>query len=64
MFTLNAVIILALVATLVTLGWGLRSMSVGGRYDEEHSEQLMFARVGLQAFAVVMMLLALYLSAT
>jgi len=62
MFTLNVVIVLALVATMITLGWGLKSMSVGGKYDEEHSEQLMFARVGIQAFAVAMMLVALFMT--
>ena len=63
MSILTIVIILALIATIITLGWGVRSMSKGGKYDEEHSEQLMFARIGLQAFAVVMLLLAVYLTA-
>jgi hypothetical protein len=62
MTALNIVIVLALIATTFTLGWGLRSMSVGGKYDEEHSEQLMFARIGLQAFAVAMLLVAAYLT--
>jgi len=62
MSILTIVIILALIATIFTLGWGVKSMSEGGKYDEEHSEQLMFARIGLQAFAVVMLLLAVYLA--
>ena len=63
MFTLNLVIVLALIATLITLGWGLRSMAIGGKYDEEHSEPLMIARVGIQAFAVAMLIVALFMSA-
>ena len=62
MSILNIVVILALIATMITLGWGVRSMSKGGKYDEEHSEQLMFTRIGLQAFAVVMLLVAVYLA--
>lgn len=38
-------------------------MSKGGKYDEEHSEQLMFTRIALQAFAVVMLLVAVYITA-
>ena len=63
MSILTIVIILALIATIITLGWGVKSMSKGGKYDEEHSEQLMFTRIGLQAFAVIMLLLAVYLAA-
>lgn len=62
MQALTIVIILGLVATIITLGWGLWSMSVGGKYDKEHSEQLMFTRIAIQAFAVAMMLVAVYLS--
>ncbi len=62
MSTLTVVIILALISTIVTLVWGLGSMASGGTYDREHSEQLMFARVGLQAFAFIMMMVALYFS--
>ena len=62
MSMLTVVVILALVATIVTLVWGVGSMASGGTYDRKHSEQLMFARVGLQAFAFVMLMLALYLS--
>ncbi|MCW8853037.1 MAG: twin transmembrane helix small protein [Gammaproteobacteria bacterium] len=64
MSLLTITVVLALVATVITLAWGLGSMSVGGAYDEKHSEQLMFARIGIQVFAFVMLLAAVYLSVT
>ena len=60
---LTLFIILALVATIVSLGWGIGSMAQGGSYDAKHSAQLMNARVGFQAVAVVLLLIALFLSA-
>ena len=62
MTLLTTTVVLALMATIVTLAWGLGSMAVGGTYDEKHSEQLMIARVGIQIFAVVMLLIAAYLA--
>lgn len=59
---LTVVIIAALVATLATLVVGLGSMMRGGQFDEQHSTQLMFARVGLQALTFILLLLALYLA--
>jgi hypothetical protein len=62
MSLLTITVVLALVATVITLGWGLGSMSVGGTYDREHSERLMFLRIAIQVFAFVMLLAAVYLS--
>jgi len=62
MSLLTITVVLALVATIATLAWGVGSMAMGGSYDEKHSEQLMFTRIGIQAFAFVMLLLAVYLS--
>jgi len=59
---LTILIVLALVATLVSLGWGIGSMIRGGRYDEEHSIQFMSARVGFQLLAVVLMIIAAVMS--
>jgi len=59
---LNLLIILALIATIISLGWGIGSMAHGGSYDAKHSEQLMSARVGFQALAVVLLLIALLVS--
>ncbi len=56
MSLINLLIIAALIATIVTLGLGLRSMSIGGKYDLEHSEKFMWERVGLQALVVILLL--------
>lgn len=63
MNVLTLTIILALIATLAALAWGVGSMAHGGHYDEEHSEKLMFTRVGLQALAFVLVVVALVLTA-
>ena len=62
MTLLTSVVILALVAVIATLFWGVGSMAHGGSYDREHSEQIMFTRVGLQAAAVALIVLAAYLT--
>lgn len=62
MNTITILIILALVATIASLGWGLGSMAHGGKYDEKHSDQLMSARVIFQAVAIVLLLIAIYMS--
>lgn len=56
---LTLAVILALVATVAVLFWGLGSMAHGGTYDREHSEKLMFTRVGVQAVAFILIVLAL-----
>ena len=61
MTILNVVIILALLATVIALGAGLWSMMHGGKYDAEHSEQLMFTRIGLQGVTFVLLLIAGYM---
>ena len=48
MTILTVVIVIALLATVGTLLWGIVSMAKGGEFDQHHSHQLMFARVGLQ----------------
>lgn len=54
----NVLVIAALIATLVVLGLGLRSMARGGTYDAEHAEKFMWERVALQALVVVLLLAA------
>ena len=61
---LTVMIILALLATVGALGAGVVSMVRGGQYDQEHATQLMFARVGFQGAALVLLLIALYIAAT
>ena len=58
---LTIVIILALVAAVASMLLGLVSLSRGGEYDKEHSTQFMWMRVGFQAAAVALLVLALLL---
>ncbi|MCH8265604.1 MAG: twin transmembrane helix small protein [Proteobacteria bacterium] len=55
---LTVVIILALAAVSITLATGIISMAHGGEFDQKHSTELMFARAGLQAITVVILILA------
>lgn len=52
-----AFIVILLLATVGSLFGGLASMGIGGALDDRNSERLMFARVGLQALAVVLVLM-------
>lgn len=54
----SLLVVLALLATLVTLVLGLRSMAIGGEYDREHAEKFMWERVALQAVAVILLIAA------
>ena len=58
---LGVVIVLALVATIMVMMIGLFAMGRGGDFDEKVSTRLMFARVAIQAFAIVLLILAVYL---
>ncbi|MCC7411117.1 MAG: HIG1 domain-containing protein [Gammaproteobacteria bacterium] len=63
MSLLVAVVITALVATIVSLSAGIISMGSGGEFDQQHATHLMYARVGCQGLAVIAMLAALWLTA-
>ena len=54
----NVLVIVALIATVVVLAMGLRSMARGGTYDKEHAEKFMWERVALQGLVVVLLLAA------
>jgi hypothetical protein len=56
------VIVVALIATIVALLMGIFVMGAGGEVDRQASTWLMWARVGLQGFAVLLLLLALALN--
>ena len=58
MTIINTLIIGALLATVIVLGLGLRSMARGGDYDKEHAEKFMWERVALQALVVILLLAA------
>lgn len=60
MSIINVLIIGALIATVVVLGLGLRSMARGGSYDKEHAEKFMWERVALQLLVVVLLLAAFF----
>jgi hypothetical protein len=55
-------IILALLATIAALGVGVVSMMRGGDFDQKHSTQLMYMRVGCQGAALVLLLIALFVA--
>ncbi len=62
MDVLNVAIVGALLMTVGLIGTGIWSMAHGGEFDRKHSTQLMFARVAMQAIAVALLLLAIYVS--
>jgi len=62
LLTLVIVACLILTATILVIGVG--SMAQGGEFAEKHSEQLMFARVGMQAITLVLLFVALYIANT
>lgn len=55
------VIVLALIATVVTMSLGILVMSGGGDTDRWLSTRLMWFRVGFQALTVLLLLLAMFL---
>jgi hypothetical protein len=59
---LSVVIVGALLMTVGLMGTGIWSMAHGGEFDQKHSTQLMFARVGMQGVTVLLLLLAVYLA--
>ena len=54
-------LVLALAATVLTLFTGLLSMSGGEATYEKFAEPLMWARVGLQALTIVLLIVAVML---
>lgn len=58
---LTVIIAIGLLATVGALLMGVASMARGDAFDQMHSHQLMFARVGLQGITLLCLLLALYL---
>ena len=60
MKSLTILIVLALIATVVSMVMGIGSMSRGGEYDDKHSGQFMNARIIFQAVAVILLIIALF----
>ena len=59
---LTVVIMVALLLTIAVLGTGIWSMVHGGEFDEKHSTELMFARVGMQGVTLLLLFLAIFLA--
>lgn len=57
---LTILVILALIATVISMVVGIGSMGRGGAYDDKHSGQFMNARIIFQAIAAILLLIALY----
>ncbi|WP_339914335.1 twin transmembrane helix small protein [uncultured Brevundimonas sp.] len=53
-------ILLAVAAVTVTLGFGIHALFRGGEYGRTHSNKLMRLRVVLQAVAVVLLMTGLW----
>lgn len=56
---LTILIILAMLATGVSLLLGLTSLGQGGSFDKDFGTGFMWARVGFQALAIALLLVAL-----
>lgn len=62
MTTMTFLIVLATAATVVALITGVASMAHGGKFDQRHSNQFMFARIGLQGLTLFLLLIALLIA--
>lgn len=58
---LTVIIILALLAVMVSLLFGMMSLGQGGSFDKDFGTKFMWARVGLQGLAVALLVIALIL---
>jgi hypothetical protein len=63
MTIMTTLVIVALLATVAALVSGIVSMAHGGGFDQRHSHQIMFARVGLQGITLVALLIAFWFAA-
>lgn len=54
------IMVVLVIAVAASLFGGLVSMGVGGTFDDRNSERFMFARVGLQALAIGVVLLMVF----
>ncbi|WP_426027270.1 twin transmembrane helix small protein [Brevundimonas sp. TWP2-3-4b2] len=61
---LNILILLAIAAVAVTLGFGIYSLYRGGEFARSNSNRLMRLRVALQALAVVLLCVGMWWKST
>lgn len=62
MSIITAAIVLALAATVISLIFGVSTMATGHQIRHHTGEQWMFLRIGFQAVAVILVLLAILAS--
>lgn len=62
--TLNILILLAVLAVTVTLGFGIYSLYRGGDFARSNSNKLMRLRVALQATAIALLMVGLWWKST
>ena len=62
--TLNILILGAIAAVAVTLGFGIYSLYRGGDFGRSHSNKLMRLRVALQAVAVILLVIGMWWKTT
>ncbi|KQY89894.1 twin transmembrane helix small protein [Brevundimonas sp. Root1423] len=61
---LNILILLAIAAVAITLGFGIYSLYRGGDFARSHSNKLMRLRVALQALAIVLLVVGMWWKST
>ena len=61
---INILILVAILAVTVTLGFGIYSLHKGGDEDRSRSNKLMRLRVGLQAVAIVLLCVGMWWKTT
>lgn len=61
---LNILILLAIAAVAVTLGFGIYSLYRGGDFARSHSNRLMRLRVALQGLAIVLLVIGMWWKST
>jgi len=64
MTVFDILILLAIAAVAVTLGFGLYSLFKGGAYARTNSNRLMRLRVALQATAVLLLVIGMWWKST
>ena len=62
MSILMSLIVLGIAATVAVLFTGVGWMVKGGELDDRHSHQMMMTRVGLQAFTLLAVVVAVLLN--
>jgi hypothetical protein len=61
---INILILTAILAVTVTLGFGIYSLHRGGDLDRSRSNKLMRLRVALQAVAIVLLCVSMWWKST